>query len=299
MITDLFISADTETTGLDPKTARVCELGLAVFEHGKPVRTVRRLVHPGVPIPAEASKVHHITDADVATAPPLGAWPRFEALLRSQRLIGYNLLDYDGPVLTAEGERHLGRTYAVGGVDAFVFVRWSLRHLRSRRLERVAQHLGVRLDHAHSAAADALATGEVLVRLIEQGLIPPDRLGALRRQGELVPQLHDEFARWTYHIYRDREDGKTLRLGYGKHCGRPLEEARGFVAWALDQHEQGLLLGGQDRNPLPEEVYREFRRHVPPGSPLARRRTASTHRGSGFDPRAVHPEPLSPKGDSP
>ena len=128
------------------------------------------------------------------------------------------------------------------------------------------------VQHLFAATGRAvqLAGGAQALLLIAQGLVPPDRLGALRRQGEIVPQLQEEFARWTYHLYRDRADGKTLRLGYGKHCGRPLEEARGFVAWALEQHEQQLLLGSRDRKPLPEEVYREFRRHIPAGSPLAK-----------------------------
>jgi exodeoxyribonuclease X len=72
-----------ETTGLDPTDgARVCEIGItdvmALPTSSNDARDVQWaigptksiLVNPGHHIPAEISAVHHITDADVAAAPP-------------------------------------------------------------------------------------------------------------------------------------------------------------------------------------------------------------------------------------
>ena len=57
---------DTETTGIKAEKDRVIEI--AAFD---PVqdRTFEALVNPGMPIPAEASAVHHITDDMVADSP--------------------------------------------------------------------------------------------------------------------------------------------------------------------------------------------------------------------------------------
>lgn len=110
-----FVAIDTESTGTDPHTARVVELGWCVFTDGVPGLAGRALFHPGGPIPPEASAVHGLTDAHVAKAPPFAAWPRLREMLLSQRLCGYNLLGYDGPLLAAEGRRAFGETYVVGG----------------------------------------------------------------------------------------------------------------------------------------------------------------------------------------
>ncbi len=52
---------DTETTGLDPQNDRVVELAGVYFE-GRRYRSHRQmLLDPGIPIPREASDIHHIT----------------------------------------------------------------------------------------------------------------------------------------------------------------------------------------------------------------------------------------------
>ena len=68
---------DVETTGLDPAVHRIVEIAtvdVVVRENGEVARGERwsSLVNPGVPIPPEASAVHHIVDGMVADAPPIG-----------------------------------------------------------------------------------------------------------------------------------------------------------------------------------------------------------------------------------
>ena len=60
---------DLETTGTDALHDRIVEISMIkVMPDGTDIqRTVR--VNPGMPIPAEATAVHHITDADVADKP--------------------------------------------------------------------------------------------------------------------------------------------------------------------------------------------------------------------------------------
>lgn len=54
---------DFETTGVDPKTAHAVEVAL----FGSTV-SIESYIKPPVPIPAETSAIHHITDEDVANA---------------------------------------------------------------------------------------------------------------------------------------------------------------------------------------------------------------------------------------
>jgi exodeoxyribonuclease X len=62
---------DVETTGVDPKENRVVEIaGFDLHADNRIERVGAHLVNPGIPIPAEASAVHHLIDTDVAGALP-------------------------------------------------------------------------------------------------------------------------------------------------------------------------------------------------------------------------------------
>lgn len=81
----LFI--DTETTGLDLQAAIV---EIAILDRAGAV-FIDTLVKPAIPIPAAATEIHGITDADVAGAP---AWntigPQVAELLAGRLLIAHN-----------------------------------------------------------------------------------------------------------------------------------------------------------------------------------------------------------------
>ena len=79
---------DTETTGLHDE-ARIVDIAVATVS-GKTL--LDTLVNPGEPIPAEASAVHGITDADVADAPTFAQiLPRLADALGGRRVLVYNL----------------------------------------------------------------------------------------------------------------------------------------------------------------------------------------------------------------
>lgn len=64
---------DTETTGLDPKVDRVCEIAFVDLDldNSYAARTFSTLINPQMEIPPTASAIHHITNDDVADAPSL------------------------------------------------------------------------------------------------------------------------------------------------------------------------------------------------------------------------------------
>lgn len=69
-------TVDFETTGLDPTTDKICEVGwcdLVLNREGEwdSGAASSFVVNPRIPIPAVASAVHHLTDRDVKGAPTL------------------------------------------------------------------------------------------------------------------------------------------------------------------------------------------------------------------------------------
>lgn len=226
------VSLDLETTSADPATARIVEIALVRVESLDP-RAPRASrvwrVNPGAPIPAEATAVHGITDADVASA------PTFEAIatavgaeLIGADLVGYNLRAFDLPVLRAEMQR-AGVAWPCGEanvIDAFVLFRERERHTLSNAVRRYAgrEHLG-----AHGALADAEATLDVLAGQL--AVYPDLPLAA----AELAAHAGGRRPDWATDCGRLRwsADGELV-LAFSKHSGRRLVDVeRGFCTWIL------------------------------------------------------------------
>ena len=91
---------DLETTGLSPSYDRIVELSVLKVHPDGPVeeRTVR--VNPGMPIPAGATRVHGITDEDVADQLAFHGYAKnLIVFLDGCDLAGFNAIRFDLPVL--------------------------------------------------------------------------------------------------------------------------------------------------------------------------------------------------------
>ena len=66
-----FVAFDLETTGTQPNENAIVEIGAVRFSGSEPLEGFGKLINPGMPIPAEASRVNGITDEMVKDAPPI------------------------------------------------------------------------------------------------------------------------------------------------------------------------------------------------------------------------------------
>jgi len=97
---------DLETTGKKVQTDRIVEISLMkLLPDGSNQIKTRRL-NPGIPIPAEASAIHGITDADVANENSFRQIARsLVAYLEGCDLCGYNIWIFDLKMLINEFKR--------------------------------------------------------------------------------------------------------------------------------------------------------------------------------------------------
>ncbi|MGW5476968.1 exonuclease domain-containing protein [Streptomyces sp. NPDC004008] len=168
---------DTETTGVDVETDRIVSAAVAVQDApGTRPRVCRWLVNPGVPVPAEATAVHGLTEEHLQRN---GRWPSpvMEEIARElgeQAALGRPLVVMNAPfdltLLDRELRRHrassLDRWFAsqpLCVLDPRVLDKHLDRYRKGRRtLTDLCAHYGVALEGAHDAAADALAALEVV-----------------------------------------------------------------------------------------------------------------------------------------
>ncbi|MFF6940417.1 exonuclease domain-containing protein [Streptomyces lavendulae] len=167
------LAFDTETTGPAPTTDRIVTAALVARGGGRPDRVMSWLINPGIPIPAEATEVHGITDEQAATganpADALGdiADHLAKALAYGMPVIAFNL-SFDWTILTRDLERHQLPTMAEripnGAaptlLDPHVIDKQFDRYVKGsgmRKLKPTAERYGVELTDWHTAEADALA----------------------------------------------------------------------------------------------------------------------------------------------
>lgn len=153
---------DIEATGTFPARDRIVEIAcLKIHPDGKS-ETFQRRINPTIPIPAEASAIHGITDQDVRDLPSFRAIaPDLAAFLSGCDLAGYNVDQYDIPLLEFEFARAgLGMDFSgVAVVDAKqIFFREEGRTLS----DAVRFYTGEEIENAHQALADTQATARVL-----------------------------------------------------------------------------------------------------------------------------------------
>ena len=166
-----FIALDLETTGLSPSNDRIIEISAVVFEDCVPCDSFSSLINPGIPIPSSASKINHIYDSDVVSAPS-----EAEVLKRFFDFVGAAALRGDVTLVAHNAQfdtRFLSQALTRCGLSAnFLFCdtlklcKDSLPALPNKKLSTVAKHFCISQQDAHRAEDDARVCGEVFVRLL-------------------------------------------------------------------------------------------------------------------------------------
>jgi DNA polymerase III epsilon subunit family exonuclease len=216
-----YTALDIETTGLLLRKDDVLEIGAVRFEAGRPTgdRFVQ-LVRPRIPIPAEASAVHGLTDDQLRDAPEIGeVMAGLLDFLQGELVVCHNA-PFDVPFLARELRAH-GLSARHDVADTLVLSR-RLLPLQSHSLGPVCERLGVRITGRHRSEGDALATGKVFWRLMEAQGDPVAGLQALRGRSWLEPMSFDLWAHLrAVAMVEDCPPGTEISLRYATNNGTP------------------------------------------------------------------------------
>lgn len=221
---------DLETTGTNITHDRIVEISLIkVMPDGTEIERTRR-INPEMPIPAEATAVHHITDEDVAQEPTFRQVAKSLAeMFAGCDIAGFNSNRFDIPVLLEEFNRvnipidiHNAR---------FVDVQTIFHKREPRNLIAAYKfYCGGDLEEAHSANADTRATLEVLKAQLDHYPDLPNDIVALSEYSS-----HNRNVDFAGRLIYD--DNNTEIINFGKHKGRPAEEILrkepGYYSWIM------------------------------------------------------------------
>ena len=229
-LTRPIIFFDLETTGTNILTDRIVEISIIkVMPDGTEVEKTRR-INPGMPIPAEATAVHHITDADVAGEPTFAQIAKSLAqLFEGSDIAGFNSNRFDVPMLDQEFRR-AGVHLDLSGVR-FVDVQTIFHKKEQRTLVAAYRfYCGKNLEEAHSANADTRATLDVLKAQL-------DRYDDLENDINFLANFSSQNRNVDFagRLVRDENGAETINFGKykGKSAEKVLEEDPGYYGWIM------------------------------------------------------------------
>lgn len=222
---------DLETTGINIVKDRIVEISyLKVYPNGKEESKTRR-VNPEMPIPAESTAIHGITDEDVKGCPTFkGIAKTLAAEIEGCDLAGYNSNRFDIPLLAEEFLR------ADVDIDLnrrkFVDVQTIFHKMEQRTLSAAYKfYCDKNLENAHTAEADTMATYEVLKSQLERY---PDLVNDVVYLSKFSSYSNNvDFAGRM--VYNDK--GEEV-INFGKYKGRLVAEVLksdpGYYSWIMN-----------------------------------------------------------------
>lgn len=222
---------DLETTGIDIVKDRIIEISyVKIFPNGKEESKTMR-INPGMPIPPASTAIHGITDDDVKDCPLFkNVAKQLAAQIEGCDLAGYNSNRFDIPLLAEEFLR--------AGVDIdltrrkFIDVQTIFYKMEQRTLAAAYKfYCQKSLENAHTAAADTMATYEVLKAQL-------DRYPELKNDVTFL----SEFSSFTNNVdfagrmvYNEKNQEV---FNFGKYKGRLVEEVLkqepAYYSWMMN-----------------------------------------------------------------
>lgn len=200
---------DTETTGANPATAKIVELGYVVTDADLNIlNSWRTLVDPEMPIPADASGVHHITDADVYDAPTLGQIG--EVCLAPLQHPGVILVAHNAPFDLQVAAGLLGAEYR--SIDTLQLAKRYIPDAPNHKLGTLMYYCGLtRRKNTHSAVEDCMICRDLLMHI-------------MTITGKSIDEL----------ITASSEPLVIRIMPFGKHKGMKMEDVPlDYLKWAL------------------------------------------------------------------
>lgn len=214
---------DLETTGVEVSD-RIIELYAVRLMPDGGRQEVHEFLNPGIPIPAEATEIHGITDEMVADKPRFSEKAEMLAsFFAGADLGGYNVRRFDVPLLMEEFHR-CGK-YPIKLQDARIIDPYVIFQKKEPRDLSAALrfYCGEEPQDSHSAKGDVQMTLKVFERQLE-------------RYPELeadVPALDRFIAEGYFGLdgkFRIDRQGRVI-FNFGKNRGKPVSEDPEYLDW--------------------------------------------------------------------
>lgn len=251
---------DIETTGPDKAKDRIVQLAIHMFdEDGKVLLSKSKLYNPEMLISKAAEETHGISNKMVKNAELFSDdAKKLKKIFEDSELIGYNILQFDIPILMAEFDR--------AGVDLVlsgevIDVMKLETALNPRTLGAVyKRYTGKDMENAHDAMGDVQAIGIVLQHQLKKIQEEGHNFEDMMKACGIPEGAADFFGKFKY------DDEGFLVYNFGKHLNKRVlhdGDTKKYADWML-----GEAFPAQVKQLLKEELKKDvaaqFKKHTEP-----------------------------------
>lgn len=161
-----YIAVDIETTGLNPQSDKIIEIGAIRYQNGEKTEEFSSLVNPYMDLPDKIVELTGITSKEVKKASEeKQVLEDFLAFAKEDILLGHNI-GFDYSFLKTAMLR-LGWEFERNGIDTLALCRIFHRELTSKSLERMCKYYNISNKNAHRALEDARTAAILYHKLID------------------------------------------------------------------------------------------------------------------------------------
>ncbi len=219
---------DLETTGTNVVKDRIVEISILKIFPNQTQESKTWLVNPEMPIPAEVTAIHGISDEKVKDEPAFKEIAhRVYDMIKDSDLGGYNSNKFDIPVLAEEFLRvnidfDLSKKKTVDVQNIF--------HKKEKRTLSAAYkfYCQKNLEDAHSAEADTLATYEILKAQL-------DKYEDLENNITFLAEYSNRFRAVDFAGFIVFNENDVEVFSFGKYKNKAVEEVLekdpGYYGW--------------------------------------------------------------------
>ena len=154
-----FVAIDIETTGLMPARDEIIQIAAFRFKGNEVVDSYVSFVKPKGKVPKFIEQLTHISPEELKLSPPLKeVLKEFCDFIGNTPLVGHNInfdLSFINQSLVENGSFPLINVFW----DTMEIARMYLPFTTDHKLSTMVSFFGIKLDNAHRADSDALATG--------------------------------------------------------------------------------------------------------------------------------------------
>ena len=234
---------DLETTGDNVGSDRIVEISMIKVLPGGQTEILTERINPTIPIPAETTAIHGISDADVKDKPTFAQLaPSLLTFISNADLSGYNAIKFDIPLLVEEFLR-ADVDFDVKG-RRLVDVQNIFHKMEPRNLVAAFKfYCNKELINAHSAEADTIATYEILKAQLDmyENTTYKDKNGNITTpvKNDISSlsefSFHSKNADLVGHIIFDENGDEVFNFGKykGKSVGKTFSKEPQYYDWMM------------------------------------------------------------------
>jgi DNA polymerase-3 subunit epsilon len=219
---------DLEATGTNISRDRIVEIAVVKVMPSGEILRKSSIINPTIPIPAETTAIHGITNEQVADKPTFKEVAReYAKFMEGCDLAGFNVLKFDVPLLV---EEFLRADVEFDYQKKKIIDSQKIFHLMEKRTLSAALmfYCGKKIEKAHSAEADTMATVDVLMAQIE------------RYNGQ---EVTDGLERKVGVIENDMESlSKLVADDLVDLAGRMVRNSKGDIIFNFGKHKNKLVM---------------------------------------------------------